>query len=642
MSIFYAFLASVCWSVAPIIGASAARVLGSYQFTRVRTTIAAMLFLLALTWNGGFSGITSHTAWLLVASSIVGIAIGDFLLFYALKVLGPRRSGILYSFNVPFTAVFSYLLLSESISGVQIVGLTIASIGIVIAVAFRSANTKSEITMSGYGAAVIAGVGAAICQSLGIILAKPALAQGLDALAAASIRLLTASVVLHLPIVLSRDFQNLIPRVDRSTMLRTVAAAVIGTCCGVYFLMMAIVQGSTALTSLFSSLSPLLMLPLLALIGVDRPRPLAWIGAAVATIGLTLIITAPALGLPIKVAAVYPSTGKDADFLCITKALAGWKVNRKHSYHLSVYDNAQDTIETRIVMPAIIAGSPIAVLGTRTSQEALVASDVLNKEKIPFIAPISAHPGITMERDWTLRIVGDSTSYSRLWASYTHKVVKGVRVATVTNLSQPYSMEYIRSYTKSLADLAPEVSLVNYDIIDGFDSFQEVAKAIVDRKIDTVFMAMYAEQVTPLVEALAKHNARITVLSTGGMNDGSSLVASVLARASGIKFLFNGVWNKNPEGIEAPLYEHLMRKFCPTQAHTMRTVLAFDAMNELVKAAESTANPTRASVREYLRRAGVRRGVSGSYEVTRDGSTIRPMQIYSIAPEGTQYVGKYE
>ena len=280
-----ALAASLCWAISPIIGAPAARAIGALQFTRLRSAIAAVLLVSAALILGRQKPLELLPVGFLIASATIGIALGDVLLFFSLKVLGPRRSGLLYACNVPLSAILAWACLDERFSVVQGVGFSLAVFGLMVAIGSRHANTKAEsLPHQGFSLAFCAGIGAALCQALGTIIAKPAFRMGISAIDASAIRVTTAAVLLN--IAASKRPAGL----DGNILKRTAATAIIGTGLGVSCLMMALSIDKVGMVSMFSSLAPLLMLPILAMNDQEKPRPLAWVGCLVTISGLALIL----------------------------------------------------------------------------------------------------------------------------------------------------------------------------------------------------------------------------------------------------------------------------------------------------------------------------------------------------------------
>ena len=117
--------------------------------------------------SGRWQSLPSHDIWLLLASGIIGIFIGDSLLFSSLNRLGPRRAGILFALNAPMAAVFGWLLLGESLSWFAVAGIAVCVGGVMLAIFFgkRSgqnshARTSERDLVGGCGAGAWCRIGA--------------------------------------------------------------------------------------------------------------------------------------------------------------------------------------------------------------------------------------------------------------------------------------------------------------------------------------------------------------------------------------------------------------------------------------------------------------------------------------------------
>ena len=87
----------------------------SLHFNRLRE-LAAIVTLGLLMIIGGRSFTLDMTHfWPLVLSSLVGVVMGDFFLFAAMRRLGPRQTNILFATNPPIPAFLGWLLLDEVI-----------------------------------------------------------------------------------------------------------------------------------------------------------------------------------------------------------------------------------------------------------------------------------------------------------------------------------------------------------------------------------------------------------------------------------------------------------------------------------------------------------------------------------------------
>ena len=131
---------------------------------------------------------------------------------------------------------------------------------------------------------------AAICQAAGAILAGPALESGISPIAATTVRVGTATLVLFslskLPISAFKQTEKL----DGSLLLKTIFSALIGMCTGMTLLMLALSSGHIGIAMTYASLTPIMTLPILWMISKSPPSILSWTGALLATMGTSALI----------------------------------------------------------------------------------------------------------------------------------------------------------------------------------------------------------------------------------------------------------------------------------------------------------------------------------------------------------------
>ena len=126
--------AAICWAVTGILSQPAAQALGPFGFNRLRQgMVAAMLAGIVLA-TGRWHGIHGEDLARLALSGVIGIFLGDTLLYVALIRLGPRRAGALFALNAPIAAVMGWLFLGESLSPLAVLGVALSTMGVAMAV----------------------------------------------------------------------------------------------------------------------------------------------------------------------------------------------------------------------------------------------------------------------------------------------------------------------------------------------------------------------------------------------------------------------------------------------------------------------------------------------------------------------------
>ena len=284
--------AAICWAVTGILSQSAAQALGPFGFNRLRQAMVAVMLGVIVLATGRWHGIEMDDLWRLSLSGVIGIFLGDTLLYVALIRLGPRRAGALFALNAPMAAVMGWLFLGEELPPLAILGVGLSTLGVAMAVLGRAGRSGghrfeavrgSVLVASGYGLAAAAG------QALGSLIARPVMAGGFDPYTASLIRVAVAVacmiVLIALPIQAVQPLSRPTPRVIVLSALSGLIAMVIG----MTLLMFALQGGKVGIVSTLSALSPVLILPVLWVMTGARPSATSWAGAVIAVIGMGLI-----------------------------------------------------------------------------------------------------------------------------------------------------------------------------------------------------------------------------------------------------------------------------------------------------------------------------------------------------------------
>ncbi|MGF1768108.1 DMT family transporter [Enterovibrio makurazakiensis] len=288
-----ALAAAFLWGISSLISVTPARHLGSFAYSRWRMAcVSIMLSLLAL-FTGGWATITSDIWWPMAVSGLIGIFIGDTALFGCMNRIGPRRSGLLYSCHAGFSALLGIWLFGETLQGIRLVGAILVFSGVMIAVFFRQSGNAHqwEETKGSLGVAIALGLTAALCQSLGGVIAKPVLTGNVDPIAASAIRMIAAFTAHGILVLLQVRVAQPVNPINWRIFGMVVVNGFLAMAVGMTLIMYALKWGEVGMVALLSSTTPVMVLPLIWLFTKVRPSPSAWIGAALAVTGAGLIVS---------------------------------------------------------------------------------------------------------------------------------------------------------------------------------------------------------------------------------------------------------------------------------------------------------------------------------------------------------------
>jgi drug/metabolite transporter (DMT)-like permease len=259
--------------------------------------------------RGGWPSITLWQLEMLAASSLFGIALASTTYFAAIYAVGPRLTALLFSLTSPFALGLGYFFLGETITLLQALGIGLVLAGIMLAIGvprrFQTAGMQAP-EMPVIAPATIPltlppvppltgpllpdialGIVTAIGQALGSMFARPVMASGMEPFTAMAIRSGLAALFFIILLALPVGRTTTIPR--RSDLGLAVTSAFFGTVLGMSLLMAALHGGNVGIVSTLSSVTPVLILPMVWLRTGERPSTSAWLGAVLAILGTGLI-----------------------------------------------------------------------------------------------------------------------------------------------------------------------------------------------------------------------------------------------------------------------------------------------------------------------------------------------------------------
>jgi drug/metabolite transporter (DMT)-like permease len=290
-----ALAAALCWSFGGLLSTTPARAFGAIRFNRLRLGIVSLVLFAAVFATGGWRTLGLQSVLVLTMSAMIGIFLGDTLLYATLKRLGPRRTGILFTTNAPMTVIVGYFFLDESLPVTTITGCVLILVGVMMAVfCGRRSSPKHafEEIQGSLSSGIFLGFSSAFCQAISILIARPIMASGVDAVAASALRVGVAALALNFIFLLQPTRGN--PKdtpITRKLMVQTGLSGIVGMALGMTFLLFALAHGPAGLVSTLSATSPVLILPILWIATRESPAPGAWVGAFLAVVGVACIFS---------------------------------------------------------------------------------------------------------------------------------------------------------------------------------------------------------------------------------------------------------------------------------------------------------------------------------------------------------------
>ncbi len=294
-----ALLTAMCYSISSIFFTFAGRKFGPVISNRIRLVFA--ILLLGIThWIVFGSPIPIDAGldrWLwLGISGIVGLAIGDLFLFQAYVTLGPRLGLLFLSLAPAIAALLAWLILGETLSAGNILGISLTLAGIVWVVLAGTTNNPGTADKDGglprrSMKGIVAGLIAAAGQAFGVVLAKNGLKGDFPALSGNVIRMTAAFVALWLVTIIQRQVMSTVQqaRDQKSGLIYILGGAIFGPLIGVSLSLFAIQNTSIGIASTIIALPPIFLLPISHFVFKEHISWQAISGTLLAVVGVGLL-----------------------------------------------------------------------------------------------------------------------------------------------------------------------------------------------------------------------------------------------------------------------------------------------------------------------------------------------------------------
>lgn len=234
----------------------------------------------------GYEALDAMTWELLVASGLLGIALGDTFFFAALRHLNAYAVVVFFMLGQALTAGLAFLLLGEDISPPEILGIGLTLGGVSLVLVSQCSNEKSG---SSSVLGIVFGLLSMLCMSVSVIIAKPALAIT-PSIQATFIRMLAGMLgILVFSLFTGRISGFLKPFGSLKLSLRFLLSVGVVTFGGFWLSLVGIKYLDVAVANTLGSTEPLFALPLAVVFLKERVTLLVVLGSLLCIGGVVIL-----------------------------------------------------------------------------------------------------------------------------------------------------------------------------------------------------------------------------------------------------------------------------------------------------------------------------------------------------------------
>ena len=286
-----ALFTAFCWTITATSFEFAGKKMGSLPLNIIRLFIAIIFLSI---FNYFMRGIplptdASLSAWKwLSISGLIGFVLGDLFLFEAFVRIGSRISLLIMASVPPLTALLSFFILDELMTGSQLTGMLITLAGIALVILVKGKG-KGNIKLSHPIKGLLFALGGAIGQSLGLILSKLGMAD-YDAFAATQIRVLAGILGFAIVFTVKRNWGSVVRAFDhKRAILVLTLGAFFGPFLGVALSLVSLQYTSAGVASTIMAITPVLIIPFSIFIHKEKVTIKEALGALLTVVGVAYI-----------------------------------------------------------------------------------------------------------------------------------------------------------------------------------------------------------------------------------------------------------------------------------------------------------------------------------------------------------------
>lgn len=286
-------LTSFFWALSSTFFTKAGRIVGSIQVNRIRLFFAVILVMLAhLVTQGSLLPVHAgldRWVWLGL-SGFVGLVLGDSFVFQAYVLIGNRLGTLIMALSPVFGALIAFLFLGEQLTLSQVGGMVLSISGVALVVLKGHNGNGVTHDRRSYIIGILCGLGGAIGQAGGLVLAKKGLVGNYPAVSGLAIRMLVSMVIVWLLALAMGELRSTLVAARILPATGAIAAgAVVGPFIGVWFSLLAVQLTYVGIASTLTSLAPIFVLPMSVWIFKEKVNRWAVLGTLIALAGVAVI-----------------------------------------------------------------------------------------------------------------------------------------------------------------------------------------------------------------------------------------------------------------------------------------------------------------------------------------------------------------
>ena len=284
----YALITAFGWAFSSIFFEAASKKADSVTVNVIRL-IMGIIMLGSVTFlsRGVFfpTDSTLHNWTFLSISGIIGLFLGDMFLYESYILIGARICMLFMTMTPLIVGLFGFLFLGESLTLIQTLAMFITCSGVLMVVLKPKSENLEDKKLSPKGIAFI--TTAVILEALGNIFTKIG-ARGYDPSSSTQIRMICAMGIFLFYLTFKKKWGRIFFSFTDKKLMGLILLGTVTATVGITFLISAFNLINAGVASTFSSISPIIVIPISIIVFKEKVKIREIAGAFVSVIGIAL------------------------------------------------------------------------------------------------------------------------------------------------------------------------------------------------------------------------------------------------------------------------------------------------------------------------------------------------------------------
>ncbi len=267
----------------------------------------------------------------------------------------------------------------------------------------------------------------------------------------------------------------------------------------------------------------------------------------------------------------------------------------------------------------------VAILGDATSSASLEAAPIAQAAQVPMITPSATNPRITQIGDYIFRVCFLDEVQARVIARFARDRLHLIRVATLTDVKQDYSVDLARFFKEEFTKLGGQI-VKEQSYGSGDTDFRAQLSDIKANRPDALYIPGYY----PEVSLILKQARQIGLTFPGLGSDGwaNETLLSVGGKAVNGCYFTNHFSPDDPSPIVRRFVDGYRKKF--GSVPDTFAALGYDAARLLADAIKRAGQPASSAIRDALAATKDFPGVTGKISIDEHRNASKPVLVIAI------------